>query len=280
MKLEEMDYDLASFKQEYPETLDECFQMSSESIFTVVNYQPTDRWVKLDKWFWALEGHPKPDLTYVMGGDVAAGLGGDYDASVAEVFCLDTGDQVAEFISNKVDPILFATKLATIGKHYNEAYAVVEQNNHGILTLDRLTSLYPSYKIHKDSKTKTTEEEQRLFQLGHRTSSRNKPLMIGRLRKRVAHDWIIHSSILKSEMSTFIETETGKLQAQDGCHDDTVMASACAVTGENRAAMASTKLNPPPRKAYKDPMVLENIIEELRGGGRGWPVRDQGGYVN
>lgn len=280
MKLDELDYDLTKFKQEYPMTLDECFQMSSESIFTVVNYQPTERWIKIDRNFWALEGHPRPDLTYTLGGDVAAGLGGDRDASVVEVFCVDTGDQVAEYISNRVNPIVFAYKLAEIGKVYNTAYAVVEQNNHGILTLEHLQDVYPAERLHKDKRTKTTDEEQRLFKLGHKTNVRNKPLMIGNFRNLVAREWKIHSAILKSEMSTFIEDENGKLGAQEGCHDDTVIAGSCAATGVNKAAMLSPKLNPPVLKRTKDPFMLDNILEELGRSGERWPIRDQSGYIH
>lgn len=104
-KLEEMDYDLLLFMQEYPMTLDECFQASSQSIFQRVPFQPVDEWARLDRNYWGLTSHPRPDATYVAGVDVAGGVGQDY--SVLQILCLNTGEQVAQYRSNGIDPEAF-----------------------------------------------------------------------------------------------------------------------------------------------------------------------------
>jgi hypothetical protein len=273
MKLDELEYDLTAFKQEYPMTLDECFQMSSESVFHRVNYEATARWEKIDTGLWILEGHPSSVLHYTLGGDVGGGVG--KDASVVEVFCLETNEQVAEYTSNRVDPELFAHKVAGLGRRFNMAFSTIEQNNHGILTLAILVKIYPRLKIRSDPATKTNTEEKRLFNLGYRTTGRNKPLMIGNLRTLLASEWTIHSPLLKNQLSTFIETDGGKLEAQQGCEDDTVIAAACAASGRNKASMLAAAEKRVVEIAIEDPFSLDAIIKELSGRGSEWPIAPQ-----
>jgi hypothetical protein len=275
-KLDELDYDMPAFKQEYPMTLDECFQMTSKSIFHMVQYEPTPRWKNVDRGAWMLEGHPAAHKTYMLGGDVAGGVG--QDASAVEIFCLEDMEQVGEYINNKIDPETFAYEIARIARYYNDAFCVVENNNHGILTLSVLEKIYDKQLIYKDDSTSASTEEKAIFQLGYKTSKRNKPLMIGRLRTLLAHEVVIHSPILRGELTTFIETEKGALEAQDGCNDDTVMASACCLLGMNKAAMIkATKEHVPSVKVRVDPFSLNAIIEQLQGKERQYPISFQTG---
>ena len=273
MKLDELEYDLNGFKQEYPMTLDECFQMSSESIFTKVNYVYTDKWKREGPGYWQLEGHPRKDLTYTLGADPAGGVG--KDASAIEVYCIETSEQVAEYCSNRIDPEAFAYKIAEVGRKFNEAYTVVEQNNHGILTLSALSKVYSHGKIHQDDSLSTTSEERQLFGLGYRTTQRNKPLMIGNLRTKLMSEVAIHSPLLRTQLSTYIEDEKGKLGAQDGCFDDLVMASACATTGWNRSAIYATAKTVVGVGQADNPFLVDNIIKEMQRGRSSFPIRPQ-----
>lgn len=274
MKLDEMDYDERAFKQEYPRSLDECFQMSSESIFHKVNYESTEDWKLIERGYWKLKHHPIAHLHYVVGSDVAAGVG--KDASTIEVFCLETNEQVAEYVNDRIDPEAFAAVIGDIATEFNNAYAVVENNNHGILTLSRLKDVYPANLIHYDASISTSHDEKQLFGLGYRTTTRTKPLMIGKLRTLLAHDWTIHSPLLMNELSTFIEDEAGKLGAQEGCHDDTVIAAACCGVGVNPAAMLIGKPDPGISTGV-DPFVMSEIIKELQGKGLNYPIAWQHG---
>ncbi len=275
MKLEEMDYDLKSFKQEYPMTLDECFQMSGQSIFHRVHYVPTDDWRELSPGLWALEGHPHRGFTYALGGDASAGVG--RDSSAIEIFCLDTNEQVAEYVSNKVDPQVFAKKIYELGGEFDFPYAVVENNNHGLLTVAALERLYPAERIHTSAGGGRTEEAQ-LATLGHKTTSKSKPLMIGRLRSALADGLTVHSPLFNAELSTFIEHENGQMAAQDGCHDDTVMAAACALVGVNEAAMFKYGHVPETASTWVDPFSLDSILNEVEGKrGGDFPIRPQTG---
>jgi hypothetical protein len=273
-KLDELDYDLSAFKQEYPMTLDECFQMTSKSIFHMVQYVPTERWRSVDRGAWMLDEHPREDYHYMVGADVAGGVG--QDASVVEVNCLETMEQVGEYINNKIDPETFAYEVARIARYYNDAFCVVENNNHGILTLSVLEKIYDKHLIYKDDSTIASNEEKKIFQLGYKTTKRNKPLMIGRLRTLLAHDLTIHSSILRSELTTFIETETGALEAQAGCNDDTVMAEACAMLGMNKVAMIKRRgENQATVSVQVDPFTLDAIIDQLHAKNKQYPISFQ-----
>jgi len=261
IKLEEMNYDLTSFKQEYPMSLDECFQMSGHSIFHKVLYEATPNWQREGPHEWKLKNHPASGLHYVIGADVSGGVG--LDRSVIEVVCLETSEQVAEYINDRVDPERFGDVCAEWGHRYNDAYVVPEVNNHGLLTVAILDEIYPPHLLHTDDKV-SKDDLGMLMHLGHRTTTRTKPLMIGRLRSLLAHQLTIHSPALKSELSTFVETEDGKLEAQEGCFDDCVMALACAGMGINKGAFATATTDKVKYERW-DPFSFESMVEELRG---------------
>ena len=280
VKLEELDYDLRSFRQEYPMTLDECFQASGESVFHRVNYVKTDLWQTADSSTRILEGHPSKEYTYVAGADVGGGV--SKDSSVLSVICVETMDQVLEYTNNKLDPEAFAYKCESILKSFGNPYLVVESNNHGILTLAILNKIYPSNMIYRTPSSGNSVEERRLHNLGYRTTVRSKPLMIGRLRSVLAHEksqggLTVFSPLLRDQLSTFIEHSNGKMGAQDGCDDDCVMALACAVTGINQAALFAESARYKAPVEVIDPFSFDTVIKEMRRGGERFPVRDING---
>ena len=174
-------------------------------------------------------------MQYAIGADPAGGVG--KDNSVIEVYCLNTGQQVAEWVSNTIAPDTFATHIAELGEEYNKAFLTVESNNHGVVTIDELMDIYDVNLIYQKERTQGTREQPKLMSTGFRTTARTKPLMIGKLRKMLAKTLTIYSSILADELSTFVEHEDGSMGAQEGCMDDTVMASANCVMGWEEAAI-------------------------------------------
>jgi hypothetical protein len=263
-KLEELDYDVRMFNQEYPTTLDDCFQASGSGIFHNVRYIETPDWQRRDQHMFALNQHPIPGHTYVIGGDVSAGV--YKDSSVLEVFDCATHEQVAEWISNKVSPDVFAVHAANVGRMFNNAYMAIESNNHGIVTLSDLKKLYPTQLIHKiPNLVKKPDEIARLVDLGTRVTAKSKAFIVGRLRKELSAGAIIHSPVLKSELSSFVEHDDGTMSAQDGAFDDCVMASAHAMYVIDRASL----IVPEDRASYirgvaaADPFSLDEMIKEL-----------------
>lgn len=279
---DELDGDLFAWNKEYPSCLDDCFQTAGAGIFRSVNYIESPEWKQVNdrqlelNGLWKLDSHPKPGLHYIVGADVAAGVG--KDSSVAEIFCLETDEQVGEYINNMIEPDVFAIKLAHIGRLFNEAFIGCESNNHGILTLKELGTwcyetssvMYPLNKIYRTPipvSHSAKDQVRRIADLGVRTTSKNKPYIIGMLRADVAMSGtvVIHSPILRNELSTFVEHEDGTMGAADGCHDDCVMASAMARFVKSRGAMS---LLDNPITAYElkpkdNPFMLDGIIKEM-----------------
>lgn len=271
-KLEELDYDLHEFKQEYPITLDECFQSSGRSIFQIVKSFDHDGWKKEDAYMHKLADHPKPGRAYSIGVDVGAGIG--KDNSVIQVLDLESMEQVAIWVSNWIAPDTLAVHIDEVARMFNEAFVTVESNNHGLTTLVELTKLYPSIKIYRQD---TVNRGDSVMTLGMRTSVRTKPMLLGKLRKLLTHDITIHDSGTTSELSTFVEKENGALEAEEGCKDDRVMALAMAAWAIEKAALIG--LPPPlPKVEVKDPFSLDSIIEELQSRGTKFPISPQAAH--
>lgn len=276
---DESDGDLYLWNKDYPSCLDDCFQIAGGGVFQKVLYVETERWRKsdIDPKFHFLDGHPHKDMHYVIGGDVAAGV--RQDSSVAEIFCLETDEQVGEWISNSIEPDVFAHKLAHLGRMFNEAFIAVESNNHGILTLKELSShdyerghvRYPLHKIYRTPGKKrntTGDEVKRVTDLGVRTTVASKPYIIGTLRKKLSTSAVIHSPVLKNELSTFVELENGDMGASDNCHDDTVMAAGMAFFVQSKAALIllDAPIQPEEVPPERNPFSLEAIVKEMTGG--------------
>lgn len=276
---DELEGDLRLFKQEYPSCLDDCFQAAGGGIFQRVRFVETSDWRRYDHHTYVLEGHPHPGHMYVLGGDVSAGVGAD--ASVMEVFDLQLGEQVAEWISSKTDPDVFGGHIAAVAKRFNEAYVCVESNNHGILTLATLRDLrYPAGKLYRTPRgsggRRGKDDVKRVVDLGHHTTSTSRPFVIGLLRKALRDEWTIHSQVLKAELSSFIEAPTGDLEAAAGCHDDTVIAAAMARYVSTKAVLALTETPQREVQPGHSPHTLDGMLEDLLKSHPGLPFpRDQ-----
>lgn len=231
---------LELFQQEYPLTAEEAFITSGRPVFNLAKCQDSLNKAPDILQRLALEGeewaeHPRGELlvyrqhdpgeVYTIGADVAMGVrGGDY--SVAQV--LDSKKrQVASYRAH-VHPDHFATVLYHMGMFFNVAHIGVERNNHGILTCTRLGKdfAYPNF-FTEVSVDKLTEKE--TVTLGFSTNVKTKPLIIDQLRAAQREDAIeINDKTTLREMMTYVVTETGSMEAEAGCTDDTVMALAIA----------------------------------------------------
>jgi hypothetical protein len=115
-----------------------------------------------------------------------------------------------------------------LGLHYNTARIAPENNNHGILTSVRLGRdlAYPNvYTEVNEGKL----DDQHTIAIGFRTNVKTKPLIIDRLRASCREREIeINDAVTLREMLSYIVNESGGMEAENGCHDDTVMALAIA----------------------------------------------------
>ena len=167
---------------------------------------------------------PIPGHEYVIGGDVAEGLAtGDY--SVAEVVDTGTMETVARWRGH-IDPDRFGEILAAIGTHYNYALIGVEVNNHGLTTIQKLRDIFYT-NLYKRESGYDEDFEEPTSHLGWKTDARSKRTAIDTLVK------IIREGINKDKDPVFIEEafayvrdDRGRTNAEEGEHDDTVMAKA------------------------------------------------------
>jgi hypothetical protein len=232
---------LELFKQEYPCEPEEAFLTTGRPVFDVQYI--TERMDKLtdgplrrmaleaDEFVDHVVGELcvyreiDPGEVYVIGADVAMGVrGGDY--SVAQV--LDSSKRQVATWRGHVHPDFYAEVLYRLGMMFNTAKIAVESNNHGLLTVNNL------YKIWHYPYVFTSVKEEQIGDietpnLGFNTNARTKPLIIDDLRASMrVGELQLNDKVTMREMLTYVVKESGKLEAEDGCYDDCVMALAIA----------------------------------------------------
>lgn len=264
-KLEELDYDMTAFKQEYPITLDECFQATGRSIFPSVRLVNTKTWERVDSDFYKLSNHPIPKHNYIIGVDTSGGTGNDN--SVIEVYDIDLREQVAEWASNISPPDRFGEKVLDVANIFSRSMIAVEANNHGIvvlLYLSKTESIDNSRIITMFASDNVNEEK--LTGIGIFTNRKSKPVIISSLRQEISQGLIVHSPALKSELETFIENpNNGSFEADNDCLDDRVMASGMCTIAMPRATLELT--DPPTLADYEpDPFSIDGMLKDILGG--------------
>jgi hypothetical protein len=228
------------FMQEYPSNADEAFIASGRPVFNpeVIHELLKDAPEPLYRMAveeGVLREHPRGELavyreldpveTYYIGADVGMGIrNGDW--SVAQV--QDSKRRQVAVWRGQVHPDFFATVLQALGFYYNTARIAPENNNHGILTAVRLGRdlAYPNvFTEVGEGKLNDTDS----ISIGFRTTVKTKPLIIDHLREVIREGQIeINDKTTLREMLSYIVTESGKMEAEEGNHDDCVMALAIA----------------------------------------------------
>lgn len=167
-----------------------------------------------------------PKETYVIGADVGMGVRGG-DPSCAQI--LDSQLRQVATWRGVVYPDYFAKILATLGYHYHTALIAPERNNHGLVTCITLRDLlYPN--LYTDVTEGTIEDGKDTIRLGFFTSEATKPLIIDKLRSAFkSGELVVNDKTTLEEMLSFVVTEGGKLEAEKGSHDDTVISLALAL---------------------------------------------------
>lgn len=148
------------------------------------------------------------------------------DWSVAQV--LDSKKRQVATWRGQVHPDYFAEILYALGEYYNEAFIIVENNSHGILTCTRLGKdmAYPNFYTEVQIDKLTDRET---VKLGFTTTAKTKPLVIDQLRASMREGELeLNDRTTIREMLTYIVTESGAMEAEASCFDDCVMSLALA----------------------------------------------------
>jgi len=226
-----------AISQEFPSNADEAFILSGRPRFDIealkkmlgaTPLQTLDLGVDADGKplghgvIWEM---PRENGRYVMGADTAEGLEkGDYSAAV--VLDYDTGLDVAE-LHGHWEPEEFAHHLASLARVYNDAYAVVEANNHGASTILALVTIegYTNLHYQQDPFGNVSERP------GWKTTTTTKPLMIDALASTIRERLSYRNAAFVSEAMTYVIAENGSTNASGSAHDDRVIAMALATVG-------------------------------------------------
>lgn len=231
------------FMQEYPSTPEEAFIASGRPKFNISSlkkYQTKTKepirrgylttgldgatvFLEDKRGYISIYEEPKQKKNYCIGADVAEGLvDGDYSCGVVGSY--DDNSIVAMWHGH-IDPDLYGRELVKLAKYYNDAYIGVENNNHGLATLKSIQNTEYWNIYYSKSYDQMTEKMSK--KLGWTTNTKTKPLMIDKLAEYVREMYLkIPSELLISEMFTYVIDDRGSTNAQSGCYDDTVMATA------------------------------------------------------
>ena len=245
--------DLNRFRQEYPSSPDEAFIATGKCVFDKdmlilrrqqalkypwewgsfrVKYNifgkiESFQWVPDKKGFIRIRKKPEEGVPYVIGGDTA-GTGNksvDPDYFVGQVLDNRTGEQVA-VLHDRLDEREYAVQMYCLGMYYNTALIGIETNY----------STYPEKKLEEFGyrnlyvrQTVDNYTDKLVDAFGFETNLKTRPLIIDGLKDvfRYSPELITDFDTL-GEMLTFIYAEGRRPQAEQGEHDDLVMALAIA----------------------------------------------------
>ena len=213
----------AKGQQEYPINVEQVFQATNSSFFSV----KTTSKIKIKEPLHALTyengyltsrpagpgsvyAQPHHEFEYILSVDSSEG---SIDPSV--IIILDPDGNEVLFWREKIVPEDLVELIDALGKRYNMAKVVVENNGVGFYVVSNLLQrmMYPNVYYHEGKP-------------GIKTSVATKPTMLATLQDYIMSDKLhFCNSVLATEMSTF---EADTLRATKGQHDDVVMAAAIA----------------------------------------------------
>ena len=239
------------FGQEFPETEDDAFLASGSPFFDNAKLKalldaeiaegedPAQEETDWTMWKLPVKGH-----RYVAGAD-PADEGKDY--AYLKILDTTTREEVFRYRA-RVSATRFAEVCDRWGRLYFDALLGVEENNMGLAVLTKLDELlhYPNLYRRDRPKAKTrllsgntvNEEGNSRGKLGWRTDAKTKPLALAQLKAAVEGDfedsvadfepdYRIRDKVFFQEAFTFSDSD-GKLEGQEGAHDDAVMSAAIA----------------------------------------------------
>jgi hypothetical protein len=216
-------------RQEYAEDEESCFLASGNSVFELAAIEerlaetvpPVEQRRNGDLEIWL---PPLKGKEYVVAVDPAGG-GSEGDYSAAQVLEMETGLQCAEFAGH-VGGLELARVVTELAQEYNQAWLVVERNNHGSGVLALAETVCGYRRIYRQG-----------GQPGWLTTSISRPAVLGRLGAGLVEEpERFQSRRLLGECRSFVRLPDGRTGARAGTQDDRVMAMAIGLAA--RAELA------------------------------------------
>ncbi len=155
---------------------------------------------------------PDPYHTYAIGVD--SSFGRDRDYSAFHVINVYTGEQVAEFYSNRTSLSAFAKIISTEGNKYNLAHVIIERNGLGVALIQDLFERFEYENLWMDEKQ----------EFGIQITTKSREVVLATLEEYLRSSKVdINSERTVDELLTFIITENGKIEADESYNDDLTM---------------------------------------------------------
>ena len=165
---------------------------------------------------------PKLNYPYVLSGDTS-GEGSDY--FTGQVLDNATGRQVAK-LRKELDADEYTRQMYCLGNYYNEALIGIEAN-FDTFPIKKLLEMGYDKQFVREKEDTYTGKVVKAF--GFRTDRITRPLILSMLQAIINdHIELINDKETLEEMLVFVRNEKGRPEAQEGCHDDLVMALAIA----------------------------------------------------
>ena len=161
---------------------------------------------------------PMKIMKYFIGVDVAEGTGKD---SSTVVVLSGSGEEVAEFKSNRIQPYQFAEVVNALGRYYNKGLLIVEKASGGHAVIQRLRY---DHRYLNMMKYRTYDEFNRcVWKIGFDTNKKTKSIAVNDCIELFDRGLLLINSVdLLEEMKTFQVDDNGSFNAVKGCHDDLV----------------------------------------------------------
>lgn len=255
--------DIDKFHQEYPATPEEAFIATGTGVFDnkaivlrilTTENEPTPRRgrfhyeegrerlddIRLRNIIFAdaadgeicIFKEPEERRPYTIGGDTA-GEGSDY--FTAQVIDNITGEQVARLRWQRCDEDDYAKQVYCLGRYYNTALIALEVNysTHPQKVLEYLH--YPRFYVREVMDTFTGQLRK---SFGFQTNSLTRPVLIASLAEYVRDNLAgIHDADTLRECLTFIRTKNGRAEAEQGEHDDLLLAFGIALMARGQQTL-------------------------------------------
>lgn len=145
--------------------------------------------------YWA---SPENYHRYGLGADVGEGSG--KDASTIAVFDFTTGELIATYFNNRIEPNMFAREIERVGYEFNTCVIAPERNNTGAAVVESLRD-YPAMFQETTSGQRSIRRTDRL---GWYSSKKSKPMMYDEFRRDFNRgEVIIYDMDVLKEMRSF-----------------------------------------------------------------------------
>jgi hypothetical protein len=183
----------------------------------LVEEQNEDYWIKYNNKMRVWK-EPQVEHEYVIGVDVS--LGRERDNSAFHIFNSYTGEQVAEFYSNKTPINELAQILTNEANLYNNASVIIERNTIGNNLIDWMFNVMEYDNLWIDDKN----------DFGIQVTTRNREELLARMEEYIRNNILkLNSKRTVDELLTFIIDDNGKITADEGKHDDLIMSLSITV---------------------------------------------------